>query len=609
MLGYEPEEYLADPGLYPQTIHPDDRDWVLAEDERTDRTGEPYAVECRRITRDGRVVWTRDEAILVREPEGRALFWQGLLTNITERKRVEEALRQNEELYRSVVEQAAENILLVDVETRRILEVNAASHASLGYTAEELSGMTLYDIVAHDRESVDCNIERVLEGSHYFVGERLYRRKDGSLLDFEVNSSTISYGGRQAMCIVAHDVTERKEAEEGLRRSLEVLLALREASQMLGSTLESEEVVARLLEIMRRVSDLTTAVISVAHEDGGTRLWRSVGLDNLWPRARFAPEAEAARRAMLENETQELFRIRRPGSDGEELTGLHLPLRARDRVLGVLEAYGAEELADGEMIEIVGSLTSQAASALENALLYQDLAEREHHLQDLVSQLLRTQEEERRRVAYEVHDGLAQVATAAHQRLQTFARRYPPDSQKAGDDLARIVGLVHQTVGEARRIIGNLRPTTLDDFGLAAAVNQALNQLRDEGWSVSCEENLGSNRLPGPIETALFRVAQEALTNARKHAGVREVHVELSRENCNVRLRVRDEGRGFDPEGLLTAGPGERVGLAGMRERIALLGGKFDLWSRPGEGTAVTVDVPVRAAEEEDHRGERIPLL
>ncbi|MDQ4128430.1 MAG: sensor histidine kinase, partial [Actinomycetota bacterium] len=260
-------------------------------------------------------------------------------------------------------------------------------------------------------------------------------------------------------------------------------------------------------------------------------------------------------------------------------------------------AYGSEKLADEETIEILGSLANQAASALENAFLYQDLADREHRLQDLVGQLLKTQEEERRRVAYEVHDGLAQVATAAHQRLQTFARRHPPDSQKAESDLARIVGLVHQTVAEARRIIGNLRPTTLDDFGLAAAVNQALDQLREEGWSVSCEENLGVNRLPGTIETALFRVAQEALTNARKHAGVREVHVELSRENGNVRLRVRDEGRGFDPEKLLTAGPGERVGLAGMRERIALLGGKFELWSRPGEGTAVTVDVPLRPTQ------------
>ncbi len=533
--------------------------------------------------------------------KGDRRLFTGYMRDITERKRSEEALRQSEKLYRSVIEHAAENIFLVDPKTKRILEANDAFHRSLGYTAEDLSGgIALYDLVAHDPESVDENTRRIMGEGSRFLGERRYRRKDGSLADVEVNVSAVPYGGEEVMCVVAHDVTARRAAEKDLRRSLEVMLALREAGQLLGSTLESEEVVARLLEIMRRVSDLTTAVVSVAHEDGGTRLWRSVGLDNLWPRARFAPEAEAARRAVLENETQQLFRIRRPGSDGEELTGLHLPLRARDRVLGVLEAYGPEAQIDYETIEIVGSLTSQAASALENALLYQDLAERERRLQHLLGQLIQTQEEERRRVAYEVHDGLAQVATAAHLRLQTYARRYPPNTEKAERDLARIVGLVHQTVGEARRIIGNLRPTTLDDFGLAAAVGQVVDGLRGEDWSVSYEENLGNARLPGAVETALFRVAQEALTNARKHAGVREARVELFRENGSVRLRVKDEGRGFDPERLLKAGPGERVGLAGMQERIALLGGSFELWSRPGEGTAVTVEVPLRSIEKED---------
>jgi PAS domain S-box-containing protein len=133
--------------------------------------------------------------------------------DLTERRRQEEALRQSEALYRTVVEQAAENIFLVDAETRRVLEANDALKRSLGYTEDELRGMTLYDIVAHDRESVDLNIGRVMEEGGASLGERQYRRKDGSLADVDVNVSAVPYNGERAMCIVAHDVTERNRAE------------------------------------------------------------------------------------------------------------------------------------------------------------------------------------------------------------------------------------------------------------------------------------------------------------------------------------------------------------------------------------------------------------
>src|SRR5918995_1349525 len=132
---------------------------------------------------------------------------RGVVVNqrdVTERKRAEVALRESESLYRSVVEQAAENIFLVDAETKRVLEANAALSLSLGYSPEELERLTLYDIVAHDREGIDRNALRILEG-YGFASERRYRRKDGSLIDVEVNASATSYYGRGGMCIVAHD--------------------------------------------------------------------------------------------------------------------------------------------------------------------------------------------------------------------------------------------------------------------------------------------------------------------------------------------------------------------------------------------------------------------
>ena len=687
-LGYPPQAFVEDAELWIKLLHPEDRERVLAEERRTDATGDPFMMEYREIARDGRVVWLRDEAVLVRDEEGRPRYWKGVQLDITDRKRAEEVLRETEErfratfeqaavgiahsapdgrwlrvnqrlcdilgysceellektfqeithpddldadleqtrrllageidtysmemryirkdgsivwinltaslvrepseepdyfisviediserkrtlealgrseaLYRTVVEQAAENIFTVDVETKRVLEANAAMRRSLGYTPEEFEDLTLYDIVAHDRHSVDQNTQRILEEGQRYLGERGYRRKDGTLVDVEVSASAIFYDGGEAMSIVAHDITERKWAEESLRHSLSVLLALRQAGQILNSTLSSEEIVSRLLEIMRGVSNLTSAVITVPDQKWNFRIWQSAGLDGLWERARFSPEAEAARQGALTDGEQHIFYLPRPGVSGECLMGLCLPLGIKEQVIGVLEAYFPESQADADMVEILSSLAGQAASALENAQLYEELEKRERTLHELVGKLITAQEEERRRVAYDVHDGLAQVAVAAHQRLQAFAGRHTPATQRARQDLDRILELVRATVSDARRIIANLRPTTLDDLGLAATLLLQVDHLRENGYQVEYYENLGDQRLPVSVEIALFRSAQEALTNMRKHAHTRHVRIRLVCIGNEARLEVQDYGRGFDPD-RASAGTGPAKGSA-----------------------------------------------
>ena len=268
-------------------------------------------------------------------------------------------------------------------------------------------------------------------------------------------------------------------------------------------------------------------------------------------------------------------------------------VQSRDAFAEALEEGGVDLiLAD---YDIVSSLTSQAASALENAWLYKELDDRERALQNLAKSLLVAQEVERRRVAYEVHDGLAQVAVAAHQNLQAFARRYAPETEQGRRELDRILGQVRTTVSDARRVIANLRPTALDDLGLAAAISLEVERLNEEGYQVDCEEHLGEERLPREMEIALFRVAQEALTNVRKHAGTKWLKIELQRRDTEIYLEVRDFGRGFDPAALQTLGgrPGERVGFAGMRERVGMLGGELEIQSRPEAGTFVVAIIPL----------------
>jgi PAS domain S-box-containing protein len=208
-------------------------------------------------------------------------------------------------------------------------------------------------------------------------------------------------------------------------------------------------------------------------------------------------------------------------------------------------------------------------------------------------------EEERHHVAYELHDGLAQVAVSTHQHLQAFANHYHPRSPQAKLELNRALDLAQRSVREARRLIAGLRPTALDDFGLATALRLQVEAQRADGWTIIFEESLGPERLPPAIETTLYSIAQESLTNVRKHAQSLRVRLTLERRDAKIRLEVQDWGCGFETDILLREFfPGEHVGIRAMQERVELVGGHFLVSSQPGVGTLLVAEVPATTSDE-----------
>ena len=215
---------------------------------------------------------------------------------------------------------------------------------------------------------------------------------------------------------------------------------------------------------------------------------------------------------------------------------------------------------------------------------------RQRALASLVEQVIAAQEDERRRVAYDVHDGVAQLVVSAKQHLDTATDLWPRDAQRAASETAIAADRLGRAIAETRRILAALRPVAVDAGGLADAARQSLAEVaRDTGWSVELVENLGAARLPPTVETAALRILQEALSNARKHAGTTRIEVVLSRETDRVHLDVRDYG-----VGLAAAGGVRGLGLPSMRERARLLGGTCVVEAAPGGGTHVHAQLPLR---------------
>jgi signal transduction histidine kinase len=227
---------------------------------------------------------------------------------------------------------------------------------------------------------------------------------------------------------------------------------------------------------------------------------------------------------------------------------------------------------------------------LEREQLLSLLAEREEEIRLLRSMLAGVRRAGQRQIARELHDGVAQHITAACLHLQSLSDIYRPRSPESREALARAIELTRRAADEVRRVIAGSPPAPLDGRCLAEAIRVEATALSRDGWQVTLHvADIGS--VPADIELALFRMTQEALQNVRRHAGLCRVWLNLVRDGAYVRLMIADDGCGFDPRQT----PAARFGLAGMRERVALLGGAITIQSRPGAGTTIVITIPLDA--------------
>jgi signal transduction histidine kinase len=246
------------------------------------------------------------------------------------------------------------------------------------------------------------------------------------------------------------------------------------------------------------------------------------------------------------------------------------------------------ERANDELEQRVRERTSE----LEG--LYRELQVREQWRGQLLAKVIGAQEEERKRLARELHDETSQTLSALAMRLETAVAAFPSDLSR--QRLVEAKELTVRTLDELHRLIYDLRPSVLDDLGLLAAIRwYAERHLEPLGVTVHWEFSGQERRLQSEIETALFRVVQEAITNVAKYAHAESVLIQCVLKDDAISIEIEDDGDGFDPTQLPAAGETRRgLGLIGMRERVGLLGGTIEIDAAPGKGVRIAVTVPLR---------------
>jgi signal transduction histidine kinase len=313
---------------------------------------------------------------------------------------------------------------------------------------------------------------------------------------------------------------------------------------------------------------------------------------------REAPERETAEAPP--DSLQEIV----PSGDLRDLT--HLAAHV-ERMRARLESSRADRrLWDEAVEEIVEERTSELVA------LYEKLRHKEDMIKRLLGKVLTAQEQERVRLARELHDEIGQSLTAIIMTTTVVESSLPPEMASSKEKLVNVRTMATQALHGLRGLIFDLRPEVLDDLGLALALrSQIKKHLEPLGVEVQLRASGLRDHLPHEVETAVFRVVQEAITNIARHAGASQASVSLTREHGRLVVRVRDNGKGFDT-GQVLNGPRQAWGLFGMQERVTLLGGKFYISTRPGAGTLLLAEIPLDgewACAPKGLRGEQDPRL
>lgn len=593
------------------------------------KTGEPYFAVEKPFTyaaHPERGVSYWDWSLMpVKEADGSVTALILVLNNVTARKKAQQALEESVQRFRAVFNQTFQHGVLLDP-TGQVLLVNQTALDFSGLDQDQTRGMALWEVPwwvtvpphspSETTQQIQAAIQLASQGEIY-RGELRVRADRGEAATLDVTIKPVLDEQARTFLLVyeARDITQRIAIEEALIRSenriktlyraeiraREFAETLQSAVLALSGSLNSETVLETLLDFLKRAVPYTSAhVLLLEGEDylvvrleRGTENW-SEGKALLGQRIDmvdlpFLQPLFKERKVLSVSDTLFTPTAVFLPDDRPVLSWLGLPLMAGNQVVG---ACLLEHMCPGfftdDLVQWATALTSQAAMAIQNAWLFEQVRDGRAQLQALSRSLVEVQENERHYIARELHDEAGQVLASLMIGLRNLERESKdPATVMLCIELKQTVDNVLESL---HRLAMDLRPAALDHLGLVAALRQHAIRFSDEtGLTVQFEAVGKIERMSGDIETAVYRIVQEALTNVVRHAHATRIDILLERRGADLVVVVEDNGIGFD---LHSDKRLNRLGVIGMKERADMLGGIITIESVLGQGTTVLLEVP-----------------
>jgi PAS domain S-box-containing protein len=579
-----------------EALHPEDRPHCLEVWRRSLKTGANYEIEFRlRRASDGAYRWHLGRALPLRDPQGRIVKWVGTATNIDDLKRLEVALKQSEQLYRTLaghIPNAA--VALFNKELKYLLAEGSALRQLTGSSKQMLEGKSIRE--AHTTKIAD-RIEPVFTATLAGQPARIEVPFGDSIYLLESHPIKNEHGEIFAGMAMALDITLLKRTEEQLRRAHEELEArVRERTADLARTneeLRQQIAERRQAEEALRDSETRFELVARATNDivwdwdlTRNTLWWSDGLKKLLGETEMDPGIEGWENRLHPDERERVMAgIHGAINSGQQYWSDEYQLRLGsgayahmlDRGYVMQNQAGKPVRMIGAMIDITGRKQAELS------------------IRELAGRLLRLQDQERRRIGRELHDSTAQCLAALEMNLAMLEKASMGPDPRTRQIFSECLTLASQCSSEIRTVAYLLHPPLLDELGLVSALRWYTDGVTQRsGIQVELQVAEDLRRLPEEIELTLFRIVQESLANVLRHSGSPVARIRLKAETDRIELSVEDEGRGL-PESVLTGAAGTPVlgvGIAGMKERVRQLGGQLELNSNV-KGATVQVWLPL----------------
>ena len=601
LYGLEPNSCEPSYETWRQTIHPDDRPKAEHAVQEAARNGAELNAEWRVRDRGGAERWLMSRGQPLRDPNGQTVRYIGIVVDITDRKQAEQALLRAKQEWERTFDAVPDLIAILD-DRHRILRANKAMAQRLGLTPEQCAGKVCYQAM-HGLDSAPdfCPHAFTLADGREHVAEV---HEDWLGGDFLISTTPLSdeQGRRIGSVHVARDITERKQAEEALRQGTLEL-------QQLTETLE-QQVQARTAELVKTNEALHAEIAQRNRAEEAVQAERQRLNDIL--------EVLPAYVVLLTPDYQvpfanRFFRERFGGSHGKRCFEY---LFGRTEPCEICETYTVLKTnaphhwewtgPDGRNYDIFdfpftdtdGSplILEMGIDITERKRAEEQVKESAKQLRYLSSRLLSAQEEERKRIAGELHDSIGACLSGIKFRVEKALQQIGGTESAATESLNTIIPVIQEAVEECRRIQMDLRPSMLDDLGLQATLSWFCRRFQKIYSEIQVEQEIDVEEgdVPPSLKIVAFRVIQEAMNNVAKHSHANHVRLSLRKLEGRMELVLLDNGRGFSVKRVRSQETAERgLGLLSMRERTELSGGSFAIESAEGKGTIIRASWPL----------------